>query len=141
MDGIYLLNANASTITDNYINVVATYGLYSTAGKNYSIQINIFIVTGSPIRLGANVLSPVIVGNNFEGSSITDWHITDATGEFIRNNKGYKFQSLFPLYNQSTAPNIPSNTEAWWNDPDGPWFYQVCDYEGTQYYTNMSTTY
>ena len=70
------------------------------------------------------------------GTNIDD----DSTNDIILDNHGYNHNSLFPFYEQNTAPTITDNCTAYWYDTDDDYMYQITNSYDSVWYVNMTKT-
>jgi len=57
----------------------------------------------------------------------------------ITFNQGYRYNTLMPFYNQSSAPTMLDNTWAFWYNNVRNYMYLVCRVNNTQFYVNWTT--
>jgi hypothetical protein len=146
---IYCSSGSDNTLChDNFIsNCNGSMAIFVYGSHNVSIQGNQITKDGLSygIRLGiADTRDCFIANNNFIGftsNQITAYSGATLGNQTILNNPNYKYQSLFPFYNQSTPPTLSNGQTAYWYNNTGGWMYDVVKVNGTQFYLNMSTTY
>ena len=136
--GIGILSRASNSIYDsNFINGTTSYALHLDSGNNVSVIGNNMRGCGTAIQLGGNPDS-IIQNNNVLGNTATiAGTLTDV---IIKNNIGYNHNSLFPYYEQNTAPTINDNCTAYWYDLDDGYMYQIVNTYSTVYYVNMTTS-
>ena len=135
MVGLY--NSFHNTIQNNYFecNENATM-LYGNSDEN-SILGNTFRDCITAVRIPYSSMDDNVIKDNI----LIDGTIEDSgTDTIILNNKNYNNNTLFPFYEQDTAPSINDNSTAYWYDTDDDYMYQVVNTYGDVFYVNMTTS-
>jgi len=149
LGAIYMATgSHRSKVCDNYIhNCDGTFAVFVLSSKDLSIQNNHLIQNDSTpayaLRLGGEVTRDLFITNNvFDGWSsniITAYNGCTVVNQTILNNFGYNYNSIFPLYEQTTTPTLLDNTTAFWYDTDDDYFYSVANIYGDHFYVNWTT--
>jgi len=133
-------------ISNNMFIDIGDIGIYTKDdGKYNQIINNIFQnCDDDPIYL-RGVKNFIITNNIFVDCADDIYYYSDINlaENIIKDNIDtftQKDNSVFPLYVQSNAPTLVSNTTAYWLNTDGPWLYQVANCFGQTFYVNMSDT-
>ncbi len=164
----FMVNTNNNSVIDNKISNASTIGI-NCAGDDMVLSGNhiyncdpdldyggmgINIISGSRnvvvtkniinnceygIRAIAGSVNVTIKNNQLIGLT-RDVITLGGTNIVIKDNVGYKHNSLTPFYEQNTAPTITDNCTAYWYDLDDDYLYQITNSYGSVWYVNMSKT-
>jgi len=137
-EGIYTA-CNNSTISFNVILNNGQEGIQPTDGANNNMFIGNWLsgnTMGFHVYGDNNVFKDNDLRQQFTPFSIDAM----ADGSVILSNPGYNNNSLFPFYEQNTAPTLADNCTAYWYDLDDDYMYQIVNSYGSVWYVNMTTT-
>lgn len=159
--GIEFKDSLRCTIDNNNINNNNVYGIFTDPGSDYNIFINnriysedygIYVDTGINCTISNNRIEKIsnkgiittgtntTITNNYVEGAVEIIDHDSATNALILNNIGYNHNSLFPYYEQNTAPTIIDNCTAYWYDLDDDCLYQITNSYGSVWYVNMTKT-
>jgi hypothetical protein len=105
----FIVSGFTRTITDNYDTVDTL--IRNSNGKYWT-------ATGDNIQLA--------VDGSFDSTSI------------VRDNPGYNYNSIWPLYSQEVRPDVPDNMTAYWHKPSDDSFSIVVDIWGSERLANFT---
>ncbi len=139
--GIYVAS-DYNSITKNTVDDYQSIGIRINDG-NYNLVDGNIVVEAGGTDTGTGIQETGIgniIQKNYIEDTITTPINTGGTNTIILNNIGYNHNSLFPFYEQNTAPTINDNCTAYWYDLDDGFMYQIVNTYSTVYYVNMTTS-
>jgi len=135
-DGIVATDWNI--INNNFVYTTTDDGIYLQGVETVCIG-NRVETADVGIRIKLNEANNSVQSNSIF-SAVTDSIVDLGIDSIINNNPGYNHNSLFPFYEQNTAPTINDNCTAYWYDLDDDYMYQITNSYGSVWYVNMTKT-
>ena len=108
-----------------------------TTRGNFTIYGNLSIFYPLLVDSNLTVTGTLTVNN----TSTHNANVTYNANAIFNENLSIQGNLSLRRYVQDTPPDLQTNTSALWFNNTGNWYYFISDYDGTEYYLNMSTIY